>query len=140
MPLIYSYCMVLASSSRRSPLIRSQPNILPLLRNHTQGKPCWAMLHNLAQGKPCLPLLHNHCAIVLRPKITESAVLIATAWLLASSSRCSLFFPKIYRAGVKRALKHALNVQTAHYLGRNQTLYPCCTTTHGVNIQCMMHR
>ena len=73
------------------------------------------MLHNLAQGKPCWPQLRNHCAIALRQKRTESAVLIATARLLASSSHCSQFFAEIYRAGVKRALESALNVQTAHY-------------------------
>ena len=89
------------------------------------------MLRNLAQGKPCWPQLHNHCAIALRQKRTESAVLIATARMLASSSHCSQFFSKIYRAGVKRALESALNVQTAHYLGRNQTLYPCCATRTG---------
>ena len=32
-----AYCMVLASSSRCSPLIRSQPNALPLLHNGAQG-------------------------------------------------------------------------------------------------------
>ena len=32
---------------------------------------------------------------------------------------------------LKRALESALNVQTAHYLGRNQTLYPCCATRTG---------
>ena len=104
---------------------------LCVLHWHRVNKPCWAMLCNLAQGKPCWPQLRNHCAIALRQKRTESAVLIATARLLASSSHGSQFFAKIYWAGVKQALESALNVQMAHYLGRNQTLYPCCATRTG---------